>query len=59
MPTRQRSQHFLPGVAHHHLDHIGGLDQLWIGGWTYGRKLPLRVWGPPGTDSIAEHLRGM
>ena len=46
-------------ITHHHMDHIGGLDQLWIGGWTYGRKLPLRVWGPPGTDSIVGHLRGM
>ena len=43
--------------THHHVDHIGGLDQFWIGGWTYGRRRPLRVWGPPGTADIVGHLR--
>lgn len=46
-------------ITHHHMDHIGGIDQLWIGGWTYGRKVPLRLYGPEGTNSIGEHLRGM
>jgi ribonuclease Z len=30
-------------ITHHHMDHIGGIDQLWIGGWTYGRKAPLQL----------------
>ncbi len=46
-------------LTHHHVDHIGGLDQFWIGGWTYGRRTPLRVWGPPGTAEIAAHLRAV
>lgn len=46
-------------VTHHHVDHIGGLDHFWIGGWTYGRRTPLQVWGPPGTAKIVEHLRGI
>lgn len=41
-------------VTHHHVDHIGALDQLWIAGWTFGRGTPLRLWGPPGTERIAE-----
>ena len=43
--------------THHHVDHIGGLDHFWIGGWTYGRKDALRVWGPPGTADIVEHFK--
>ena len=46
-------------LTHHHVDHIGGLDQFWIGGWTYGRRRTLRVWGPPGTEAIVAHLRGI
>ena len=46
-------------LTHHHVDHIGGLDQFWIGGWTYGRRRPLRVWGPPGTADIVDRLRGI
>jgi ribonuclease Z len=44
-------------LTHHHVDHIGGLDHLWLGGWTYGRHTALRIWGPPGTEKIARHLR--
>ena len=46
-------------ISHHHMDHIGAIDQLWIGGWTYGRKVPLQLWGPEGTKSVAKHLRVM
>ena len=46
-------------LTHHHVDHIGGLDQFWIGGWTYGRRVPLKVWGPAGTGDIVEHLKGI
>lgn len=43
-------------LTHLHLDHVGGLDQLWIGGWVYGRAHPLTVWGPPGTRHYCTHL---
>ena len=46
-------------VTHHHVDHIGGIDHFWIGGWTYGRRTPLKVWGPPGTAAIVDHLRAI
>ncbi len=41
--------------THHPMDHIGGFGHFWIGGWTYGRRKPLRVWGPPGTKDICAH----
>ena len=35
-------------VSHLHVDHIGDLDSLFIGGWVSNRLHPLRVWGPSG-----------
>jgi ribonuclease Z len=35
-------------ISHLHTDHWGDLDQLWAGGWTAGRPVPLEVWGPSG-----------
>ncbi|MCP5303045.1 MAG: MBL fold metallo-hydrolase [Pseudomonadales bacterium] len=34
-------------LTHLHVDHVGGLDSLWLGGWTYGRTAKLQVSGPP------------
>ena len=46
-------------LTHHHVDHIGDLGSFWVGGWTYGRRTPFRVWGPEGTEKIVEHHRGI
>ena len=35
-------------ISHLHVDHIGDLDALFIGGWVSNRTVPLRVWGPSG-----------
>jgi ribonuclease Z len=35
-------------ISHLHVDHIGDLDSLFIGGWVSNRVGPLRVWGPSG-----------
>ena len=35
-------------ISHLHVDHIGDLDALYIGGWVSNRTVPLRVWGPSG-----------
>lgn len=37
-------------VSHLHVDHIGDLDSLFIGGWVSNRTVPLRVWGPSGAE---------
>ncbi len=35
-------------IGHLHMDHMGDLDALWIGGVKMNRTFPLRVWGPSG-----------
>ena len=47
-------------ITHLHSDHVVGLPDLWLTGWTapaYGqRKGPLPVYGPRGTKAMMEHL---
>jgi len=35
-------------ISHLHVDHIGDLDAMFIGGWVSNRTGSLRVWGPSG-----------
>jgi len=35
-------------ISHLHVDHIGDLDEIFIGGWVSNRTGPLKVWGPSG-----------
>lgn len=35
-------------ISHLHVDHIGDLDSLFVGGWVSNRTVPLQVWGPSG-----------
>ena len=37
-------------ISHLHLDHMGDLDALYIGGWVSYRTVPLEVYGPSGRD---------
>ncbi|MDE0355474.1 MAG: MBL fold metallo-hydrolase [Deltaproteobacteria bacterium] len=47
-------------LTHHHSDHVVGFADLWLTGWIgrpWGRRtVPLRIWGPDGTNQMAEHL---
>jgi ribonuclease Z len=47
-------------LTHHHSDHVVGFTDLWLSGWIgrpWGkRRIPLRVWGPEGTQQMMEHL---
>ncbi|MGZ4842453.1 MAG: MBL fold metallo-hydrolase [Candidatus Angelobacter sp.] len=43
-------------LTHLHSDHTVGIPDVWLTGWIRGRKLPLRVWGPPGTKDMMTHL---
>jgi ribonuclease Z len=35
-------------ISHLHTDHWGDLASLWAGGWTAGRPVPIKIWGPSG-----------
>ena len=60
------ARHQLPGLAakaigtvlltHLHSDHTIGLADVIHTGWVLEREEPLRLFGPPGTVAMAEHL---
>jgi ribonuclease Z len=39
-------------LTHFHSDHIGDLGEVAMQTWAAGRKLPLRVYGPPGVENV-------
>lgn len=44
-------------LTHLHSDHVVGVPDLWLNGWTQGRASPLRVWGPAGVRPMMAGLR--
>lgn len=44
-------------LTHLHSDHTVGIPDLWLTGWVMGRKTPLPVWGPAGTQEMMKHLQ--
>lgn len=44
-------------LTHLHSDHIVGIDDLWLNGWTQGRNAPMKTVGPPGTLDFFTHLK--
>ena len=52
-------------ISHLHLDHMGDLDALYVGGWVSQRTIPLEVYGPSGrgkkfgTAYAIEHMQEM
>lgn len=43
-------------LTHLHSDHTAGLPDLLLTPWVLGRTAPLRVYGPPGTRAMMNHL---
>jgi len=39
-------------ITHLHSDHIGGLADVRLQTWVAGRKVPLKVYGPPGIERV-------
>lgn len=47
-------------LTHLHSDHIAGLPDLWMTPWfLLGRKTPLEIWGPVGTQAMVDGMRQM
>jgi ribonuclease Z len=45
-------------LTHLHSDHIVSLPELYLYPWaSYGRRVPLQVWGPEGTRAMMNHLQ--
>ena len=43
-------------LTHLHSDHTVGIPDVWLTGWLFGRKAPLRVYGPAGTATLCRSL---
>ena len=43
-------------LTHLHYDHYIGVPDLWLTGWLYGRKIPVSVYGPTGTEAMIFNL---
>jgi len=43
-------------LTHLHSDHVVGIPDLLLSGWFLGRDRALAIWGPPGSQSMADHL---
>ena len=52
-------------IGHLHVDHMGDLPSLWLGGTVMNRLVPLRIWGPNGgtpelgTAASMNHMKQM
>jgi ribonuclease Z len=44
-------------ISHLHFDHTIGFTDLWLTGWLFGRRVPLKVQGPEGTTAMMRHFR--
>jgi ribonuclease Z len=44
-------------ITHLHFDHTISAPGLWLTGWLFGRKEPMKVFGPEGTTAMMEHFR--
>jgi ribonuclease BN (tRNA processing enzyme) len=43
-------------LTHLHSDHTLGLPDVMLTSWVMGRLVPLRIFGPPGTRAMTDHI---
>jgi len=44
-------------ITHLHFDHTISAPGLWLTGWLFGRKVPMKVFGPDGTAAMMANFR--
>jgi ribonuclease Z len=44
-------------ITHLHFDHTISVPGLWLSGWLYGRRIPMNIYGPAGTEQMMMHLQ--
>lgn len=44
-------------ITHLHFDHTISVPGLWLTGWLFGRKVPMKIFGPAGTTKMMGHFR--
>ncbi|MDH3441224.1 MAG: MBL fold metallo-hydrolase [Gammaproteobacteria bacterium] len=44
-------------ITHLHFDHTISAPGLWLTGWLFGRKEPMKVFGPEGTSAMMANFR--
>jgi ribonuclease Z len=44
-------------ITHLHFDHTISVPGLWLSGWLYGRRTPMKVYGPLGTKNMLMHFK--
>ncbi len=44
-------------VTHLHFDHTVSISSVWLSGWLFGRRIPLRIQGPLGIADMMNHIK--
>lgn len=44
-------------ITHLHFDHTISVPRLWLTGWLFGRKSPMKIYGPTGTSAMMANFR--
>ena len=44
-------------ITHLHFDHTVSVSSVWLSGWLFGRRVPLKIQGPVGIKDMMENIR--
>lgn len=44
-------------ITHLHFDHTVSVSSVWLSGWLFGRRVPLKIQGPTGIKDMMENIK--